>query len=84
MPKSNTRKDPMLQKMVSPERRVEEVRLLKEAEASGWVGVNYKRVDYVPPDEIKDDEFDEENFKVEKEEGVIDLGDGNKWRTVEE
>lgn len=73
----NTSKtDPMLQKMVSPERRAEEIRLLKEYEASGKI----KRVDYVPPAPDEEEEFPE---KLNEEE-VSDLGDGNKWRRPEE
>lgn len=66
----------MLQKMVSPERRAEEIRLLKEYELAGKI----RRIDYVPPVEEDEDDFPE---KLTEEE-VTDLGDGNKWRRPEE
>lgn len=72
----NKKHDPMLQKMVSPERRAEEIRLLKEFELAGKI----RRIDYVPPQPDDDEEFPE---KLTEDE-VIDLGDGNKWRRPEE
>lgn len=68
--------DPMLQKMITPERRANELRLLKEYEKAGKI----KRVDYLPPKVEEDEEipFDDENgFDIP---GEIPLPGGNVWK----
>lgn len=76
MPRKH-RVDPMLQKMVSPEQRATELKLLAEFEASGRI----RRVDYIHPASVEEDDELSEFKKVEGEE---DLGDGNRWKTSRE
>lgn len=73
--------DPMLQKMISSERRAEEIRLINEYVAAGKV----KRIDYVPPQE---DELSLEEMTIRVEESLREfnsgreqIGDGNYRKT---
>jgi hypothetical protein len=66
----------MLQKMTSPEKRANELKLLAEYEAAGKI----RRIDYVKPTDVDDDSIEkaEEATKArEASELRRDLGDGN-------
>lgn len=73
--------DPMLQKMISPERRAEEIRLINEYVAAG----NVRRIDYVAPDV---DDLTPEEAMLELETTIKEfnigreqIGDGNYRKT---
>lgn len=70
----------MLQPMISQKQRENELRLLKEYEASGKI----VRLDYVPPKEQDDHELSQEDEAQLAKEGKLyvfgnkeSLGDGN-------